>query len=564
MIRFPIILTGSKPYSRGRLRILLPKKQSQKDGRTPEKWKRTLFSGVFFLTLSNLLTKFCGLFLKVPLTNTLGDTGMAYFNLAYAVYKWFYMISTAGLPVAVAVMTAEGVRERNGTKVRTVRNLSLILFFVVGTAGSLAMAIGAPAFASLQKVPAAKTAIAAIAPALLFICVSSALRGWYQGLSDLRPAAVSQVAEAAAKMICGLIFAGYALGRGYPMPTVAAFAISGLSVGCLLGMFVMLAVLPQKNREAAALPDECPERESRRALCRRLIGIAVPVTLSASVLSLSDMLDSMIVIRRLLGTGTAADEALRLYGSYTALAVPMFNLPPVLIYPVTTALVPVIAGADAEKRKKLIRSAVRLTGILALPCAAGLSVMAEPVLSLFFRRDLAKTGAPLLALLAPAVFFLSVLAVTNAVLQASDGAVLPVISMTAGAAVKLISGWILTGIPAIGISGTPISTMLSYFVMAMLNLIFVIRKTGTALPLFSLLWKPTLSALLCAGSAAGAYRLLSARLSGNAAALCAIGAAALVYAAALAALRALDAEVLSLLPFCRRKRPRQPPSVISA
>ena len=146
----------------------------------PEKWKKTIFSGVFFLTFSNLLTKLCGLFLKVPLTNTLGDTGMAYFNLAYTVYKWFYMISTAGLPVAAAVLTAESIRERAFARVRAVRDTALLLFCGLGAAGSLLMAFGAPMFASLQKVPEAAAAIAAIAPALFCICVSSALRGWYQ------------------------------------------------------------------------------------------------------------------------------------------------------------------------------------------------------------------------------------------------------------------------------------------------------------------------------------------------------------------------------------------------
>ena len=533
----------------------------------PEKWKKTIFSGVFFLTFSNLLTKLCGLFLKVPLTNTLGDTGMAYFNLAYTVYKWFYMISTAGLPVAAAVLTAESIRERAFARVRAVRDTALLLFCGLGTVGSLLMALGAPMFAALQKVPEASMAIAAIAPALFCICVSSALRGWYQGLGELRPAAVSQVTEAAVKMVCGLLFGGYALRHGYALPTVAAFAVSGLSAGCFLGMLVMLAALPAENRAVlSAEGQETQEawetqeaqkinRAEKKRLLSRLFGIALPVTVSASVLSLSDLLDSMIVIRRMTGAGVSAADALRLYGSYTALAVPMFNLPPVLIYPVTTALIPVLAGAAEEKRNALIRSSIRLTAVIALPCAAGMTVLAEPILRLFYRADLAATGAPLLTLLAPAVFFLSMLAVSNAVLQAAGHADLPVCAMAAGALVKLVSGWFLTGTPGVGILGTPVSTVLCYLVMAVADLCFVVQKTDCRLAFLPLLWKPLFASLLCAGSAEGFRRMINGRVPASAATLCAVAVGGIVYLAALVLLRGFPREEFSLLPIKIKRKP---------
>ena len=134
---------------------------------------RRFAHGVFFLTVSNLLTKICGLFLKVPLTNTLGDTGMAYFNLAYAVYKWFYMISTAGLPVAAAILTAKyaaGADCINRVAIlRRIRNVTLGAFVLLGVFGTLCMFFGAPLFAFLQGASEAAPSIAVIAPALLFI-----------------------------------------------------------------------------------------------------------------------------------------------------------------------------------------------------------------------------------------------------------------------------------------------------------------------------------------------------------------------------------------------------------
>ena len=522
--------------------------------------QRRFANGIFFLTLSNLLTKLCGLFLKVPLTNTLGDTGMAYFNLAYAVYKWFYMISTAGLPVAAAILTAkyaaEPDRQHRTAILRRIRNVTLCAFFAVGLLGSLCMFFGAPLFAFLQGAEEAAPSIAVIAPALLFICITSALRGWYQGLECQVPTAVSQVAEAVGKLLCGLGFAALALKRGLPIYLVAAYAAGGLTVGCLLGMAVMLISHPTVVRHND-LNGGGSTALSRREILSSLWKIALPVTLSASVMSLCDMLDSMIVIRRLCGAGMDSQSALSLYGNYTALAVPMFNLPPILIYPLTTALIPVISAAwqDREKSRRIVSTSLSVTAIIALPCAAGMAVMAEPILRLFYRADLAQTGAPLLSVLSAAVFFLSFSAMSNAILQAVGAPRYALYSMLLGGAVKLVCSWILTGQMQIGILGTPVSTVLCYAVMALSNLYFVMKVTDAVPRFVSLLWKPTAASLVCALTAKWMQVLLYPHLSEVLCTLISIALGAVMYLAVLVLLGGIGEDVLSL--FSDRFRSRR-------
>ncbi len=533
----------------------------QKTERVTARPRRTFALGVFFLTLSNILTKLCGLFLKVPLTNTLGDSGMAYFNLAYAVYKWFYMIATAGLPVAAAVLTARYASEpdpqRRADALLRVRRVTVMSFCVLGLCGWFCMARGANGFAALQHAPGAAESISAIAPAVFFIAIASALRGWYQGLGSLLPASIAQVAEAGGKTVFGLCLAVYAIRIGAAPETVSSYAICGLTVGSALCMLVMLLSLPIVSKKHG-LPlmgmktDIPPACGRNSALLRRLLHIAVPVTLSASVMSLSDMLDSMIVIRRMTASaGVPYADALRLYGNYTSLCVPMFNLPPILIYPLTTALVPVISRAKESgctvRFSGIVRASVSLAAIFAFPCAAGMAVLSEPILGLFYRADLAATGAPLLCVLAPATAFLSLLAMTNAILQATDNARTTVVSMVCGAAVKLISSWLLTGHPAVGIMGTPISTVLCYAVMACVNLYYVVRKTGVRLSLCALLWKPAVASLLCAVSARAMYALTLSHLPGFAATMTAVGTGGCVYLAVMVLLGGVNRELLSLL-----------------
>ena len=520
---------------------------------------RRLVLGVIFLTVSNLLTKICGMFLKVPLTNTLGDSGMAYFNLAYAVYKWFYMISTAGLPVAAAVLTAQYASNAIGDErcaiLRRVRNVTLLAFLMLGLIGGLCMYFGAPLFAGLQKVPEGASSIAAIAPALFCICIASALRGWYQGLECQLPTAIAQVAEAVGKMVCGLWFAAYAIDRGYPISIVASWAAAGLSVGCLLGMAVMLISHPFVVRRFHITGDASNAAVPIGTLLSKLWKIALPVTLSASVMSLCDMLDSMIVIRRMCGAGIAAEEALRLYGNYTALAVPMFNLPPILIYPLTTALIPVISAARADQQRcqRIVLASLSTAVMIAMPCSAGMCLLSEPILRLFYRADLAAVGAPLLSALAPAVLFLSIFAMCNAILQAIGEARYALYAILLGAAVKLISDWCLTGTASISIMGSPISTVLCYVSMAGCALWFVVLKTGASLNMGVMLCRPAAAAVVCAVTARAAYRVFAAHLPLTAGTMLSILIGGITYLAALMALGGVNAEVLHLI-FGRKRK----------
>lgn len=520
--------------------------------------KNLFFSGVLILTVSNIVIKVLGLLLKIPLTNMIGEEGMAYFNLAYSIYKWFYMLSTAGLPVAVSIMVSEARMRNRRREVKRIYNVTLLLFVIIGLLGTSAMFFGSGLFASMQNTPNAQYCIMAIAPTLFLICISSALRGYFQGFQNMAPTAVSQIIEAAGKLLLGMLFAYYAMeiangGEGYPIYIVAAYAIAGLAVGVLFGMvFLVIARLCYRPIYNDAVSED-PFMRPAPVLMKSLIFTAIPVTLSSSVLSLTDMFDSMIVIRRLMHIGLSNKEALALYGNYTSLAVPMFNMPPALIYPISYSIVPLLSGelaANGTKRTgQIVNSAMKIAVIIAFPCALGMSVLSEPILSLLFRdKEMVARGAPLLSVLALAVLFIAIIAISNAVLQAYKFERKPIWSMLAGSVVKLVSSWFLVGIPGIGIFGTPISTCLCYLTIALCNLFFMMRYTKNIPSFIDILLRPMLASIACAGTALGAYKLFSVHIGIKLGCLGAILVAAMIYIAALLLLRAVREEDVRLLP----------------
>lgn len=524
---------------------------------TSKKPKNLFLSGVLVLTFSNILVKIIGLTLKIPLHHILGDEGMGYYNVAYDIYVWLYMISTAGLPVAISIMTAESRTKGNIREVKRIFKITLTLFLIIGLVGMLIMLLGSQAFASAYKLDSSYLCIIAIAPTLFFICVSSAINGFFQGYQNLFPTAVSQIIEALGKLIIGICLALYAVKSGFSLPTVAAYTILGLTIGVAASMlFLTISKLTFKesvfNERLNTPGDPTLEPRPVKVLLKALITIAIPVTLSSSVMSLTNVVDGIIISRQLQSLGYTEEVASALFGNYKTLAVSLFNMPPALIYPISYAIIPllssVLATGDKEKTHKIMSSAMRVVALISLPCSLGLSVLAEPILKLLFDDKSAERAAPLLSILSLAILFLAMLNLTNAILQTHKHERKPIISVIVGSAVKLAASYFLIGHPAIQMFGAPISTALCYLSAMLLNLYFLSRYVGFTPSVVGIFVRPLLSAGLCALAAIGSYKLISSFISSSITVIAAIGVAMVVYILAIFLFKAVTKDDILLLP----------------
>lgn len=488
---------------------------------------------VLLLTGAGLVVKVAGLFFKLPLTALIGEEGMGCFNTAYTIFVWFYTLSTSGLPAAEAMLIS-----RKADKKQRVLRVSLAIFTILGILGSATMALGAGTFSRLLRAEKAADAILAISPVLFFVCLSAGFRGYFQGIGELRPHAFSQVAEAFGKLFFGVAFAWLMINRGGTVEKAAAGAALGICGGMILGLILLIvsfvvhyaheqnvhrkarklrkdvfamASCAHDRQNAQTLQSVQPECKTGKGsqsfvkIAKKLISSAIPITLSASVMSLTSILDTIVMTRRLNDAGFSQTETIAIYGNYSSLAVPMFNLPPVLIYPIAYALMPAlsslykttkISDIDLEKARKLCREAFRTTCFIAIPCVVGMCAMAEPILALLFREDMARRGALMLSLLAPSSFFVCLLSLTGTILQSTGHEKVPLAAMLAGAVVKLASSWVL--IPVMGKYGTPVSTFLCYFTICAIEIDAIARLTDLLCPEYKLK-KPVISAFLAGG-----------------------------------------------------------------
>ena len=511
-----------------------------------EKKTASFISGAAILMAANLLVKLIGLAFKVPLTYLIGEEGMGHFSDAYTMYTWMFVLATAGLPVAVSKMVTESMALHRTREVRRILRVSLLFLTALGLAGTAILFFGANRLSEWIGNPMAAPGIRAIAPAMLFVAMMSAFRGFFQGQQNMVPIAVSEVSEAIGKLVFGYGLAFFLLGKGVEMG--AAGAVAGVSAGALLG-FLSLAILFLATRKRIFSHSlDRGQSQTASGLFRRLILIAIPINIGASVFSLTSVIDMAMIKRNLVSAGFSQAEAVRLWGSYSGYAVPIFNMPPTLLTAISISLVPAIASAFVSGQKNRARasaeSAIRITTLFALPCSAGISLLATPILGLIYNNTNASS---MLTILGWAIVFVSLVQVTNAILQSVGKVYVPVLHMVLGGIVKILINFFLVSNPSVHINGAPVGTIVCYALILLLNLISIRKVLQVHFSLGNMLVRPLFSTLVMGGVVLLLHSL-AAPFGRLASTLVPIAGGALVYGVMLLCVRAIREEDVLLLP----------------
>ncbi len=516
--------------------------------------KQSFMKGAAILTASTLIVKILGLLFSIPLANLIDTEGMSYFYTAYDVFAVFLMLSTAGLPIAVSRMVGTAYSQGRKKEADRVFSVAFWLFFGVGVVGCLLMLFGSRQIALIYGNPDAVYAIMALSPTVFFISVMSALRGYFQGRSNMVPTAVSQTIEAITKVAVGVGLAVYILQRYDSSEWAAVGAITGVSVSALLGTIYLTIYKLNQKRKDRAVGEEDPTSASRKELLITLLKFAVPITIGSCFLSLLDLVDGGVLMNQLQRTAGFTELQAKDMQALLGHARKFYDLPGAFVIPISTSLLPVLSGAvaskDCETADRISSASLRVTLLISIPASVGMCLFAEPICGLLLAGSpsAAAGTAPLLAMLSVAIAFNSTLYVTNAILQSFGRPTLPVINMAIGGVVKITLSYILTGMPEVNVMGSAISTVVSYCLIMVLNFIAIRRCqpnldsiVKTALPLI-------FSAAIMGGVSYAAYWGMCFFLPPRLAVLPAILLAIVVYAVSAVLCRAVTYDDVVMLP----------------
>lgn len=528
--------------------------------------QNSFFGGAAILAAGILIVKLIGMFYKIPLINIIGEAGAADFNNAYNIYAVLLTVSTAGLPVAVSKLVSEANALNRRNQVRRTFRLALVLFLTLGLISFLVMFFRADALAGMMNDSKAAAGIRALAPAVVCVGCLAALRGYSQGHSNMAPTSVSQIIEALCKLVVGLGLAFWLVKQGKDPDVAAAGAITGVTVGTVVALiYMVLDFFLSRGREDTHGTDR---PDSAGSILANILKIAVPITLSSSMVGIVTVIDSSLVQGQLQSALNLTEKASRtLYGNYSG-ALNIYNLPTSLMAAITASVIPAVSAALARRDRRgaarITGSALRITALLSFPMGVGLFVLGTPIIRLLFPSLNVEVAGPLLSTLGIATPFVCMVLVCNSVLQAHGFINLPVIVMVLGGIVKIVNNYNLVG--AIGIAGAPVGNILCFGLALVLDLVVITRVIPNRPRLLPIFVKPAIASAIMGGAAWAVYGLLSRVLTaeqvneagetirvvsrmGNALGIfLAIAVAWVVYLVLVVAIRAISKDDLALMP----------------
>lgn len=561
--------------------------------------KQSFLYGAVILTAGMAVVKVIGAVFKIPLQHIIGEYGMGLFNAAYNFYGPIFSLATAGFPVAVSRLVSENASLGRWNHVRAVKAVAAPIFLLFGLAGTVGMTLLAPVYC--RHVAGSEWALypmLALTPAILSACWGAVYRGYYEGLRNMGPTAISEIIEAAVKLCLGLGLACFAVKRGgeefarqgtvfgiaagsadqagfLTLAFAAAGAVLGVTAGSIAaGFYLWLRWQRKEDGVPLRVRRQAPPADNWAKTAKALLKITGPVAAGSIAMNAAGLIDATFLQSRVADCMSAAPEVLLtayqgmipalylehpetlptfLYGCYT-LAMTLYLLVPALTQAIGMSALPAVTEAwargDRPQLRERMESVLGVTALVCLPAGLGLTALAEPIASLLYGQGgSAPIVAGVLRTLGPAAVFAAVSTPLSSMLQAAGRADLPVKLLGAAMALKITINWFLCGVPEINIQGAGAGTLVCYGFLTVSQLIALGRVTGVRLGLGKLFFKPLGCSILCACGAWGAYVGLSRAGFGNTpctGAAIAVGAA--VYLGGLLASRALAKKDLLMLP----------------
>ena len=461
---------------------------------------KSLLRGVSVLSVAGIVCKLIGLFFTVPLTRIIGSEGLGIYQSVYPTYNLLLTLSSAGLPVAVSRMVSQYLAKDDPRNAHHVFTTALWLLTGLGSLCMLLMLASNTALTNWVHEPRASLGFTAIAPCLALVCALSALRGFMQGQQNMRPTAISQIVEQAAKVVFSLPLAW--LGTRRSLALGAAGALFGITLSEACATAVVASVYFRNKKQYNALPQLSSEPyASTGSLAKKLILISIPITISACIVPLAQFVDSVMMVPRMMNAGMTNSVARSLYGVFSGLVIRLINVPTALALAIAMSLVPAVSSAQALHDREGMRTAcdqgLKMAFAIGFPCSIGMSVLAKQIFGFLYFESLSpdqfQTGWELLTVSSLTIVLFTAVQATSGILQGIGKQRIPMYTLIAGVSCKIVMNYILVGIPGINIHGGPIASITCYTVSLVPNLYFVCKYARLRFNFRDWLLKPALA-----------------------------------------------------------------------
>lgn len=524
--------------------------------------RQTLYEGATVLLFSTALAKIISALFKIPLSSDycLGDLGFGYFSAAHDFFTPFHMIAISGFSVAVSKIIADFTADNRFKDAKETFKISRKLLFWLGVLTFIIIGfLIIPFVNATDKTGLGVYSYFAMLPCVIFCFWASAYRGYYEGLGNMNPAAVSNIIEAFGKLILGFGLAFIVV----KLTGNAAFAAAAAMVGITIGAFLSAFYLHIKYKASGGITKSELQHSAapleKKEILKTVIMVSVPIVLSSLSSSVVTLVDAITVRWQLSGSIIALGEYYPEFTDYVeglptvlygirSKAFTLYNLVPTLTMVIGVSSIPVLAEAYSKGKKEKVSEGVssvfKLSALITLPAAAGFISLGGRIMALLYGADISSViGGKMLSLFGIALVFSGLAIPLGSALQALSLQRKALINVAVGILVKITANLILCSNIKLNIYGSVYATLLCYIVIFILHLITLLKETGRLTDIKNACFKPSLAAVLCGLIA----YLISLIGEGSIITVLSIFVGALVYFAVLSLTKAFtEADILSL------------------
>lgn len=571
---------------------------------------QTFIKGAAILTISMVIVKVFGLLDKIILTDIysmFGDDvasmGMGLYSNAYEIFAVIFTVATGGLPIAISRLVSENMAQKRYKDVKLIHKISVPFFVIVGIICFMIMFFGSFAYVNIIKSPYSLYAMLCLAPTVFFGCLVSIYRGYFEGQRNMTPTAISEIIEAAVKLVLGTLFMYLIMRYGFnsynetgtflgftfaskieAQNTILSFSVAGAICGISLGSFFSFLFLFLRYKiYGDGIPEEyylnSVDARTKRETFINICKTAIPIATGALVMSLGSLIDQVIIQNVLSNLAETKTDVLyeqynkyysdaiiygdaasgvpstihtSLWGCYSS-ALTLMQLVTAVTQVFGSSAMPNVTSAwtkgNKSELKASIETVIRMTMMFTLPMALGLCVLAHPIMSFVYGDEaISEIGGNVLTLMGITTIFTAAVTPVCSMLQGIGKVKLPMKLYALCMIIKISISWIFVSIPEINIQGATAGSLVGYAVILVIGMYLLIKNSKIKINFYATTIKPLIGAIFSSIAAFFTNMLVRNFVPQKLSTIIAVLAAVIVYVIVLLMLRTFTATEIKFLP----------------
>ncbi len=470
--------------------------------------KNSFIFGAIVLGLSGIVCKILGAFYKIPLANILGSQGIGIYYLVFPVYAFLLTLTSASFTIVISKRVSKCVSIGENEKAHSTFVAAFFLLLILGVVASVLLVVFSKIIAGLQGVETSFVCYLVIAPAILFVAISSAFKGFFQGLQNMLPTATSQIFEQVIKLLIGFVLAKMLIKNSVVFGVFGALIGVTISEGLTSVYFVIwYLIFKKKNKEYRNFKFKIDKTIFKKE-AKGILKESVPFTLSSIIMPMSLIIDSFLVINLLKTMNFNKVFATTLLGLNSGVVNTLVGLPSTISVAICVAIVPYIVFALNQKDyaaiSQKVELALRLCAFVSLPCVFLFLFFSKDILLLLFSHSFSSVyeldvAANLLSISCINVLYLTFVQITTSLLQAVNRSYVPVISLSVSLLIKVFFEVVLISNPYLNIAGAVVSNCVCYFLSCCINIVFFKREVEIKFSVYKMAVCPLVASMvMCA------------------------------------------------------------------